>query len=107
MTLNPATGLETIYETLPFVEQVLVMTVNPGFGGQSYIPTMTDKIARLAAMIAGRAPGVEIEVDGGIDVMTAASVARAGARVLVAGTAVFHHPQGVAAGIAALREAAV
>jgi len=107
VTLNPATGLETIYETLPFVEQVLVMTVNPGFGGQSYIPTMTDKIARLAAMIAGRAPGVEIEVDGGIDVMTAASVARAGARVLVAGTAVFHHPQGVAAGIAALREAAV
>ena len=107
VTLNPATGLETIYETLPFVEQVLVMTVNPGFGGQSYIPTMTDKIARLAAMIAGRAPGVEIEVDVGIDVMTAASVARAGARVLVAGTAVFHHPQGVAAGIAALREAAV
>ncbi len=106
VTLNPATALETIYEALPFVEQVLVMTVNPGFGGQSYIPTMTDKIARLAAMIAARAPGVEIEVDGGIDATTAAEVVRAGARVLVAGTAIFQHPEGVAAGISALRRLA-
>ena len=52
VTLNPATSLETVREILPYVDQVLVMTVNPGFGGQSYIPTMTDKIARLAAMIA-------------------------------------------------------
>ncbi len=103
VTLNPATPLETVYETLPFVTQVLVMTVNPGFGGQNYIPTMTDKIVRLAAMIAGRAPGVEIEVDGGIDEMTAPQVVRAGAQVLVAGTAVFQYPEGVAAGIAALR----
>ncbi|MCX6031012.1 MAG: ribulose-phosphate 3-epimerase [Chloroflexi bacterium] len=103
VTLNPATPLETVYETLPFVAQVLVMTVNPGFGGQHYIPTMTEKIVRLAAMIAGRAPEVEIEVDGGIDEMTAPEVVRAGARVLVAGTAVFQYPEGVAAGIAALR----
>jgi ribulose-phosphate 3-epimerase len=107
VTLNPGTPLEAVSEVLPFVEQVLVMTVNPGFGGQSYIPTMTAKIGRLAAMIADRAPGVEIEVDGGIDVTTTAEVVRAGARVLVAGTAVFQHPAGVAAGIAALRRVTV
>jgi ribulose-phosphate 3-epimerase len=106
VTLNPGTPLETMCEVLPFVDQVLVMTVNPGFGGQTYIPTMTDKIARLAAMIAVAAPGVEIEVDGGIDTSTTPTVVRAGARVLVAGTAVFGYPGGIAAGIAALREAA-
>jgi ribulose-phosphate 3-epimerase len=105
VTLNPATSLETVREILPFIDQVLVMTVNPGFGGQSYIPTMTDKIARLADMIADHAPGVQIEVDGGIDTITAPRVVDAGARVLVAGTAVFCHPEGIAAGIAALRAA--
>jgi ribulose-phosphate 3-epimerase len=104
-TLNPATPLETLQETLPYVDQILVMTVNPGFGGQSYIPTMTAKIARLAEMIAAAGLHVEIEVDGGIDTDTAPEVVRAGARVLVAGTAVFGHPAGVAAGIRALREA--
>jgi ribulose-phosphate 3-epimerase len=106
VTLNPATGLETVAEILPYVAQVLVMTVNPGFGGQSYIPTMSDKIARLAALLATVAPAVEIEVDGGIDAATAPVAVAAGARVLVAGTSVFRHTQGVAAGIAALREAA-
>ena len=103
VTLNPATSLETVREILPFVGQVLVMTVNPGFGGQSYIPTMADKIARLAAMIADNGLDIDIEVDGGIDVDTAPKVVEAGARVLVAGTAVFRHPAGIAAGIAALR----
>jgi ribulose-phosphate 3-epimerase len=106
VTLNPATSLETVREILPYVDQVLVMTVNPGFGGQSYIPTMTGKVARLAEMIATAAQAVEIEVDGGIDAETAAAVVRAGACVLVAGTAVFGHPEGVAAGIAALRRSA-
>ncbi len=105
VTLNPATSLETLWEILPFVEQVLVMTVNPGFGGQAYIPTMTDQVERLAEMIEERNTAVEIEVDGGIDADTAPDVIRAGARVLVAGTAVFKHPEGIAAGIAALREA--
>ncbi len=103
VTLNPATALETVFEILPYVDQVLVMTVNPGFGGQNYVPTMTAKVSRLASLIATRAPHVEIEVDGGIDTDTVPAVVRAGARVLVAGTAVFHHPQGIAAGIAALR----
>jgi ribulose-phosphate 3-epimerase len=107
VTLNPGTPLEAVSEVLPFVEQVLVMTVNPGFGGQSYIPTMTAKIGRLAAMIADRAPGVDMVVDGVFDVTKTADVGRAGARVLVAGTAVFQHPAGVAAGIAALRRVTV
>ena len=103
VTLNPATSLETVREILPFVDQILVMTVNPGFGGQSYIPTMANKIARLAAMIASNGLDIDIEVDGGIDANTAPIVVEAGARVLVAGTAVFRHPAGIAAGIAALR----
>jgi ribulose-phosphate 3-epimerase len=106
VVLNPATSLETVREILPYVEQVLLMTVNPGFGGQSYIPTMTAKIARLAAMIAATGCEIEIEVDGGIDVNTTPEVVAAGAGVLVAGTAVFGHPDGVAGGINALRAAA-
>ena len=105
VTLNPATPLETLWEVLRYVDQILVMTVNPGFGGQNYIPTMTAKVARLAEMIAAAGLDVEIEVDGGIDADTAPEVVRAGARVLVAGTAIFGHPAGVAAGIRTLREA--
>ncbi|MGC8779785.1 MAG: ribulose-phosphate 3-epimerase [Anaerolineae bacterium] len=108
VTLNPATSLESVREILPYVEQVLVMTVNPGFGGQSYIPTMTAKIARLAAMLdelGDDRPRPDIEVDGGIDRHTARQVVEAGATVLVAGTSVFQHPGGVAAGLRELRAA--
>jgi ribulose-phosphate 3-epimerase len=108
VTLNPATSLESVREILPYVRQVLVMTVNPGFGGQSYIPTMTAKVARLAALIHELPEGTEradIEVDGGIDVTTVGPVVAAGATVLVAGTTVFRHPAGVAAGIRSLRAA--
>lgn len=105
VTLNPATALETVREILPYVDQVLIMSVNPGFGGQSYIPTMTAKIARLKAMIDEAGSPAEIEVDGGVDEGTAPEIVAAGARVLVAGTAVFRHAQGVGAGIAALRAA--
>ncbi len=103
VTLNPATPIEMLWEILPFVRQVLVMTVNPGYGGQEYIETMTDKIARLAAMLRERGLNTDIEVDGGIDTSTARTVVQAGATVLVAGTAVFRHPDGIAAGIASLR----
>ena len=106
VTLNPATSLETLREILPFVDQVLVMTVNPGFGGQSFISAMTAKVARLAAMIREAGLAVDIEVDGGIDAEVTPAIVAAGARVLVAGTAVFRHAEGVAAGIAALRQAA-
>lgn len=105
VTLNPATSLETVREILPYVDQVLIMSVNPGFGGQSYIPTMTDKIARLRAMIDALGCEIDIEVDGGIDVDTAPEAVAAGANVLVAGTAIFKHKEGIAAGIRALREA--
>jgi len=107
VTLNPSTGLETLREILPYVSQVLVMTVNPGFGGQRYIPTMTAKIARLAAMIRDTGREIDIEVDGGIDRTTIAEVAAAGANVFVAGTAIFGHPDGVKEGITALRAAAI
>lgn len=106
VTLNPATSLETVREILPYVEQVLIMSVNPGFGGQSFIENSVDRIARLSRMIAETGSSAEIEVDGGIDEATTARVVQAGARVLVAGTSVFRHPYGVAAGIAALRQAA-
>lgn len=106
VTLNPATSLETVREILPYVDQVLIMSVNPGFGGQGYIPTMTDKIARLAEMTREAGRQIDIEVDGGIDATTAPEVVAAGATVLVAGTAVFNHKDGVAGGIRALRKAA-
>jgi ribulose-phosphate 3-epimerase len=106
VTLNPATSLETVREILPYIDQVLVMTVNPGFGGQSYIPTMTDKVARLAAMIAATGRTVDIEVDGGIDPTTTPMVVGAGATVLVAGTNVFRNSHGLAVGMSELRAAA-
>jgi ribulose-phosphate 3-epimerase len=103
VTLNPATSLEAVREILPYVDQVLVMTVNPGFGGQTYIPTMTDKIARLARMIGESGSGAEIEVDGGIDTDTAPEVVAAGARVLVAGSAIYNSIESVREGIRALQ----
>lgn len=106
VTLNPATSLETLREILPDVTLVLVMTVNPGFGGQRYIPASTARVARLAQMIAETGSQAEIEVDGGIDADTTPEVVAAGAGVLVAGTAVFGHSGGISEGIATLRRAA-
>ena len=92
VALNPATPVETLMDILPFVDLVLVMTVNPGFGGQSFIPDSLSKVNRLARRLAeGRLAGIEIEVDGGIDPDTAPAAVAAGATVLVAGSAVFSH----------------
>ncbi|HET8654718.1 MAG TPA: ribulose-phosphate 3-epimerase [Longimicrobiaceae bacterium] len=107
VALNPATPLEAISEILPYVEMILVMTVNPGFGGQSFIPTSLGKIARLREMLAER--GLErvlIEVDGGIDAETALDVVRAGATTLVAGSAIYNSSGSVLGNVAALRSAA-
>ena len=101
VAINPATSLETLREILPYITTVNVMTVEPGFGGQKFIPHSPEKIRRLRAM----SPDLEIEVDGGIDAKTAPLVVKAGASVLVAGTAVFGHKQGIAAGIRAIRQA--
>jgi ribulose-phosphate 3-epimerase len=89
VVLNPATSLSAIEEALPFAEMVLVMSVNPGFGGQSFIPEVVPKIRRLRKMIDAAGLKTEIEVDGGINPQTARQVVEAGATVLVAGSAVF------------------
>ena len=103
VAINPATPVVALGEILPYITTVNVMTVEPGFGGQKFIPHSPEKIARLRAL----SPNVEIEVDGGIDAKTAPLVVKAGATVLVAGSAVFGHKQGIAAGIQAIRKALV
>ncbi len=101
VAINPATSVETLREIIPYIALVNVMTVEPGFGGQKFIARSPEKIRRLRVI----APEVEIEVDGGIDAQTAPLVVKAGATVLVAGSAVFGFKGGVAAGIAAIRKA--
>jgi ribulose-phosphate 3-epimerase len=104
VSLNPATPLCQIEEILPYVDLVLIMSVNPGFGGQRYIPTSTDKIAALRETIDERGLwGVEIEVDGGVTPKTLPDVAAAGASVVVAGAAVFNAEASVKDNITALR----
>lgn len=93
VALNPSTPLSVIEHVLDDLDFVLVMTVNPGFGGQAFIPAMVDKVRALRAMLAARhADQVLIEVDGGINAETARTIAAAGADVLVAGSAVFGKP---------------
>lgn len=89
VAINPATPLIDVEEILPFVDYCLVMSVNPGFGGQTFINTALDKISRLRGMIDGRDLNVQIEVDGGVDSDNVEAVVRSGAQLLVAGTAVF------------------
>ena len=105
VVLNPSTPASAVEPVLPDVDQVLVMTVNPGFGGQKFIESMLPKIATLRGWIDERGLAVALEVDGGIGVETIARAARAGADTFVAGTAVFGAPDRGEA-IAALRRAA-
>jgi len=102
VVLNPATPLSALEYVLEDLDLVLLMSVNPGFGGQSYIPAVTDKIRRLRAMIDERGLDVAIEVDGGVNPKSCAEVRAAGATVLVAGSAVFGTDD-YGAAIAALR----
>jgi ribulose-phosphate 3-epimerase len=104
VTLNPSTPVTSLEEILPYVDLVLVMTVNPGFGGQSFIEGMLTKIRRVRAMLDGIGSEADVEVDGGIDSETAPRVVEAGANVLVAGSAVFA-AGGIASAIARLRAA--
>jgi ribulose-phosphate 3-epimerase len=101
VALNPATPLVLIEEIIPYVDLVLAMSVNPGFGGQSYIPESSAKIRRLRAMLDAAGSNALIQVDGGINLNTAAEVAEAGANVLVAGTAVFRGAGSIAENVAA------
>ena len=105
VALNPSTDLSAVEWVLGDCEMVLVMTVNPGFGGQRYIEACTDKIRRLRALADARGQALEIEVDGGVKAETAGLVAGAGANVLVAGTAVFG-AKDYRAAIAGIREGA-
>ncbi len=105
VALNPATPAEAIEYVLDRLDLVLVMTVNPGFGGQAFIPAVIEKVARVKKMIGGR--DIRIEIDGGVTHDTAPLVAAAGADTLVAGSAVFKGGSGAyAANIAAIREGA-
>jgi ribulose-phosphate 3-epimerase len=91
VVINPATPVETLSEVLDIVDYILVMSVNPGFGGQKFIPGAVHKIRRLAEMRLARGLNYRIEVDGGVALDTVAEVVRAGAEILVAGSAVFEH----------------
>jgi len=106
VVLNPATPIESLGEALPYADYVLVMSVNPGFGGQKFIATSTDKVRRLRRMIDERQLDVRIEIDGGIGLKNIAEVVSAGAEIIVAGSAIFGAGDPEAAA-RALREATV
>ncbi|MEN8173604.1 MAG: ribulose-phosphate 3-epimerase, partial [Chloroflexota bacterium] len=103
--LNPSTSITSIAEVLPYIDLVLIMSVNPGFGGQSYIPSSTDKISRMRKMINNFGKSdIDLEVDGGIKLHNIAEIAAAGANVIVAGSAIFNQNASIAENIAQLRQ---
>jgi ribulose-phosphate 3-epimerase len=105
VTLNPATPAVMLKEVLSLVDLVLVMTVNPGFGAQAFLPEMLPKIAEIRQMLDKVNSPAWLEVDGGVSEKTIPALANAGADAFVAGNAVFKHPGGIAAGIKTLKEA--
>ena len=104
VAINPGTPISAIEDILPDLDQVLVMTVNPGFGGQSFISSMTKKIERMRGVLDDSDVKVDLEVDGGINLGTAKQAADAGANILVAGSAVYNDTTSVTEAIARLRE---
>jgi ribulose-phosphate 3-epimerase len=106
VALNPATPAGVLDQIIEQLDLVLIMTVNPGFGGQSFIPHTLRKIRAVQQLVSERNPACEIEIDGGVEVATIGAAYAAGARVFVAGTSVFKHPAGPAAGVRALIAAA-
>ena len=104
ISLNPGTPASVLEPVIGDVDLVLVMTVNPGFGGQKYIHSVTSKIAKVREMLDEAGSGADLEVDGGINAETASKAVEAGARVLVAGSAVFNNRDTVAGSIAKIRE---
>lgn len=104
LTFNPATPVDGLEYVGDVLDMVLLMTVNPGFGGQAFLPSSLPKIKKTAAILEKVGSSAVIQVDGGIEVATVRSVYDAGARNMVAGTAIFKHSEGIQAGIQALRE---
>ncbi len=102
--LNPASSVALIEEVLPDLDLALVMTVNPGFGGQRYIETMTGKIEQLRRILDEKGYNAELEVDGGVSAQTAPGIVRAGARVLVAGSAVFNKNSSVSEALGKIKD---
>lgn len=105
IAINPGTAASTIKPLLPFVDLVLVMTVNPGFSGQAFIPQMLDKVVEVCEMIRSADHPIHLAVDGGINAETIGLVSAAGADTFVSASAIFSHPGGIVAGIEALRNA--
>jgi ribulose-phosphate 3-epimerase len=105
VALNPGTPLGAVEQVLELVDLVLVMTVNPGFAGQAYIPGMNAKIKSLRKRLDELGLETHIQVDGGVNPETAPSAAEAGANVFVAASAIFQHPEGIAAGVQDLQKA--
>jgi ribulose-phosphate 3-epimerase len=105
VSLNPPTPVSAVEEYLPHVDLVLVMSVNPGFGGQSFIPKTLPKIANVRKILDDKALSAELEVDGGINADNAPSIIKAGATVLVAGNSIFRAKEGIRVAMQRLREA--
>lgn len=103
--INPGTPIAAIEESLPEVEQVMVMTINPGWGGQQMIPAQLEKVARIRSTLSEQGFEADIMIDGGVKPTNAAACARAGADVLVCGSSVFNQEKSVAESLASLREA--
>lgn len=105
IVINPGTPVCTLRELTHDFDMVLLMTVNPGFGGQNFIPGMVDKIRRTWALLNETGSTAQIQIDGGVDAATIKACYDAGARIFVAGSAVFNHQNGIEAGVNALRQA--
>jgi ribulose-phosphate 3-epimerase len=105
VALNPATPISSLSEVLGSVHQILVMSVNPGFGGQVFIDSSRSKLERLRLMLGKDGLDIEVGIDGGINAAIAPEVVRAGANVLVSGSAVFNHPRGIGFALQELRNA--
>ncbi len=107
VAINPSTPLESISEVLPFLHMIVIMTVNPGYGGQSFIQEGLDKIARLRRILDEKNLGTELEVDGGVNAETAQQVVQAGGKVLVAGSAIFNKKESVPQAMERIRKSFV
>ena len=107
VAINPHTPVNLLKEILKDIDLVCIMSVNPGFGGQKYLPSQETKIEKVKSWILEQGSEIDIEVDGGISASTIAQATCAGANVFVAGSAIFSHPDGPKTAIAELRETAV